>query len=175
MRPVPASHQSGAKHLSDVSDWSQQTTPGIGIPSVHCQTAAQGVARQLFSAMGIERDNKDKRQDWVLRGFRQFDAPVCVIITYDRVLDGRDDTPFDCGAVATALVNAAWSRGLGAVINSQGIMQSPVVREHAGIADDQVIMKSIALGWPDETFPANAVVSERKSVEEATVFVGFEN
>ncbi|WP_255406508.1 hypothetical protein [Caulobacter sp. B11] len=26
---------------------------------------------------------------------------------------------------------------LGAVINSQGIMQSPVVREHAGIADDQ--------------------------------------
>jgi nitroreductase len=37
-----------------------------------------GVAKQLFSAMGIERDNKDKRQDWVLRGFRQFDAPVCL-------------------------------------------------------------------------------------------------
>ena len=133
-----------------------------------------GVAKQLFSAMGIARDDKDGRQDWVLRGFRQFDAPVCVIITYDRVLDGSDDTPFDCGAVATALVNAAWSRGLGTVINSQGIMQSPVVREHAGIPDDQVIMKSIALGWPDESFPANAVVSERKSVEEAAVFVGFD-
>jgi hypothetical protein len=52
-------------------------------------------------------------------------------------------------------------------------MQSPVVRDHAGIADDQVIMKSIALGWPDESFPANAVVSERKTVGEATVFVGF--
>jgi nitroreductase len=134
-----------------------------------------GVAKQLFAAMGIARDDKDKRQDWVLRGFRQFDAPVCVIVTYDRVLDGSDDTPFDCGAVTNALVNAAWSRGLGAVINSQGIMQSPVVREHAGIADDQVIMKSIALGWPDNTFPANAVVSERKSVDEATVFVGFES
>jgi hypothetical protein len=91
------------------------------------------VAKQLFGAMGIERDDKAKRQDWVLRGFRQFDAPVCVIITYDKVLDGSDDTPFDCGAVTTALVNAAWSRGLGCVINSQGIMQSPVVREHAGI------------------------------------------
>jgi hypothetical protein len=123
--------------------------------------------------MGIARDDKDGRQDWVLRGFRQFDAPVCVIVTYDRDLHGSDDAPFDCGAVATALVNAAWSRGLGAVINSQGIMQSPVVREHAGIADDQVIMKSIALGWPDDGFPANAVVSERKSVAEATVFVGF--
>ena len=133
-----------------------------------------GVAKQLFGAMGIARDDKEGRQDWVLRGFRQFDAPVCVIVTFDKELEGMDDAPFDCGAVATALVNAAWSRGLGAVINSQGIMQSPVVREHAGIADDQVIMKSIALGWPDESFPANAVVSERKPVAEATVFVGFD-
>ncbi|MCG7633283.1 nitroreductase [Gordonia McavH-238-E] len=132
------------------------------------------VAKQLFGAMGIAREDTEMRLDWVLRGFRQFDAPVCVIVTYDRILDGSDDTPFDCGAVSTALVNAAWSRGLGAVINSQGIMQSPVVREHAGIPDDQVIMKSIALGWPDDTFPANSVISERKSVEEATTFVGFE-
>ncbi|NKB16603.1 MAG: nitroreductase [Sphingomonadales bacterium] len=133
-----------------------------------------GVAKQLFSAMGIERDNKDKRQDWVLRGFRQFDAPVCVIVTYDRELGTSDDTAFDCGAVTTALVNAAWSRGLGCVINSQGIMQSPVVREHAGIPDDQVIMKAVALGWPDPDFPANAVVSLRKSVDEAARFVGFD-
>ena len=132
-----------------------------------------GVAKQLFAAMGIAREDKEARQDWVLRGFRQFDAPVCVIITYDRELADSDDTAFDCGAVTTALVNAAWSRGLGAVINSQGIMQSPVVREHAGIADDQVIMKAVALGWPDEDFPANAVVSERKSVAEAATFIGF--
>ena len=134
-----------------------------------------GVAKQLFAAMGIARDDKEGRQDWVLRGFRQFDAPVCVIVTYDRELDGSDDTPFDCGAVTTALVNAAWSRGLGAVINSQGIMQSPVVREHAGIAADQVIMKAVALGWPDHDFPANAVVSTRKTVGEAAVFVGFDD
>jgi hypothetical protein len=131
------------------------------------------VAKQLFSAMGIAREDKDARQDRVLRGFRQFDAPVCVIITYDRVLADSDDTSFDCGAVTNALVNAAWSRGLGAVINSQGIMQSPVVREWAEIAEDQVIMKAVALGWPDDTFPANRVISTRKTVDEATVFVGF--
>lgn len=132
-----------------------------------------GVAKQLFAAMDIAREDTEKRQDWVLRGFRQFDAPVCVIITYDAVLADSDDTAFDCGAVTTALVNAAWSRGLGAVINSQGIMQSPVVREHAKIAEDQVIMKAVALGWPDDTFPANAVISHRKSVEEAVTFLGF--
>ncbi|HEY3797199.1 MAG TPA: nitroreductase [Caulobacteraceae bacterium] len=132
------------------------------------------IAKQLFGAMGIAREDKDGRQDWVLRGFRQFDAPVSVVVTYDRSIHGGDIAPFDCGAVTNALVNAAWSRGLGCVINSQGIMQSPVVREHAGIADDQVIMICVAMGWPDDSFPANAVVSTRKSVDDAVTFVGFE-
>lgn len=158
--------------LAGVPD-SREFRRGEAFAGVHRDRQVE-VAKQLFGAMGIERDDKDARQDWVLRGFRQFDAPVCVIVTYDRELGGSDDTAFDCGAVTTALVNAAWSRGLGCVINSQGIMQSPVVREHAGIPDDQVIMKAVALGWPDPDFPANAVVSLRKSVDEAARFVGFD-
>lgn len=132
------------------------------------------VAKQLFGAMGIEREDKDGRQDWVLRGFRQFDAPVSIVVSYDRVLLGSDIAPFDCGAVTNALVNAAWSRGLGCVINSQGIMQSPVVREHAGIPEDEVIMICVALGWPDPDFAANTVYTNRKPAEDTVRFVGFE-
>ena len=134
-----------------------------------------GIAKQLFKVMKIEREDKEARQSWVLRGFRQVDAPVPVVVTYDRSIHGGDIAPFDCGGVSNALVKAAWSRGLGCVINSQGIMQSPVVREHAGIPDDQVIMICVAMGYPDDSFPANAVVSERKAVDEAAVFVGFED
>jgi nitroreductase len=158
--------------LAGVPD-SREFRRGHAFEGVHRERQVE-VAKQLFGAMGIEREDKDARQDWVLRGFRQFDAPVCVIVAYDRELSDSDDTAFDCGAVTTALVNAAWSRGLGCVINSQGIMQSPVVREHAGIPDDQVIMKAVAMGWPDPDFPANAVVSRRKPVEEAARFVGFD-
>lgn len=131
------------------------------------------IAIQLFQAMGIERDDAEGRQDWVLRGFRQFDAPLCVVVTYDRELQGGDIAQFDCGAAVAGLVQAAWSKGLGAVVNSQGIMQSPVVREHAGIADDEVIMICVAMGYPDESFPANQVVSTRCPVSEVASFVGF--
>ncbi|MDX1580146.1 MAG: nitroreductase [Alphaproteobacteria bacterium] len=133
------------------------------------------IAKQLFAEMGIERHDKEKRQDWVMRGFRQFDAPVSIVVTYDRSIHGGDIGPFDCGGVVNALVNAAWSRGLGCVVNSQGIMQSPVVREHAQIPEDQVIMICVAMGYPDDSFPANAVVSRRKSVEEAATFIGFDD
>ncbi|MFM7349561.1 MAG: nitroreductase [Erythrobacter sp.] len=158
--------------LAGVPD-SREFRRGEAFAGVHRERQVE-VAKQLFGAMGIARDDAAARQDWVLRGFRQFDAPVCVIVTYDRELGNSDDTAFDCGAVTTALVNAAWSKGLGCVINSQGIMQSPVVREHAGIPEDQVIMKAVAMGWPDPDFPANAVVSLRRSVEDAARFVGFD-
>ena len=132
------------------------------------------VAVQLFEAMGIERDDKKKRLDWVLRGFRQFDAPVSVIVAYDKSLEG-DIRHFDLGAVTYGLALAAWSRGIGSVINSQGIMQSPVVREHAGIPDDHVIQTSVAMGSPDYDFPANSVVSRRRPVDEVATFIGFDD
>lgn len=160
------------RNLAGVPD-SREFRDHGGYAGVHRERQI-GIAKQLFGAMGIERHDQEARMDWVLRGFRQFDAPVSVVVTYDRSIHGGDIAPFDCGGVTNALVNAAWSRGLGCVINSQGIMQSPVVREHAGIADDQVIMICVAMGFPDDSFPANVVVSQRKSVDEAATFVGFE-
>ena len=133
------------------------------------------IAVQLFEAMGIERHDKERRQDWVMRGFRQFDAPVSIVVCFDKSIRNHGVIAhFDLGAVTYGLVLAAWSRGLGAVINGQGIMQSPVVREHAAIPDDQVIMTCVALGWPDETFSANAVRSRRRPVAEVATFTGFD-
>ena len=132
------------------------------------------VAVQLFQAMGIDRHDTEGRQNWVLRGFRQFDAPVAVVMTYDRELHGGDIAHFDLGAVVYGMVLAAWSKGLGCVINSQGIMQSPVVREHARIPDDQVIMTCVAMGYPDFSFAANNVRSRRSPVSEVASFVGFD-
>ncbi len=133
------------------------------------------IAIQLFEAMGIERDDKERRQDWVMRGFRQFDAPVSVVVTIDA--DLADDTVahFDCGAATYGLVLAATSKGLGCVINGQGIMQSSVVREHANIPEDQVIMTCVAMGWPDDDFVANHVVSRRVPIESDVSFVGFDD
>ena len=135
----------------------------------------KAIAGQLFEAMDIEWTDKEKRHDWVMRGFRQFDAPVSIVVTFDRDLLENDIAIFDCGAVVTSLVNAAWSKGVGCVINGQGIMQSPVVREHARIPDDQIIMSCIAMGYPADDFAANDVVSERRPIDEVVSFVGFDN
>jgi len=144
-----------------------------GYQGVHRERQVE-IAVQLFEAMGIERHDKERRQDWVMRGFRQFDAPVSVVVTIDKAL--ADDTVghFDCGAVTYGLVLAATSKGLGCVINGQGIMQSSVVREHANIPEDEVIMTCVAMGWPNDEFVANSVVSRRAPNDDVVTFVGFD-
>jgi nitroreductase len=82
------------------------------------------IAKKLFGAMGIARDDKPMRQDWVLRGFQQFDAPVSQVLTCDRALDPGAVCHFDLGALGYGIVLAAWDRGLGSVIGGQGIMRS---------------------------------------------------
>ena len=132
------------------------------------------IAVQLFTSMGIERHDTERRTDWTLRGFRQFDAPASIIVTYDRALD--DIAPiahFDLGAATHGLVLAAWAHGLGTVINGQGAMQSDVVSRHAQIADEHAIFTCVAIGWPDDDFVANSVKSTRVPAAEITSFRGF--
>ena len=133
------------------------------------------IAIDLFSAMGIQRHDKVMRQDWVLRGYRQFDAPVSLVLTYDRVLDPGMTAPFDLGALSYGICLAAWSRGLGTVVNGQGITRSDIVREVAAIPEDEVIMTCIAMGYPDDDFPANGVKSRRENLDRFVRFVGFED
>ena len=132
------------------------------------------VAIQLFEAMGIERDDKEKRNDWMLRGFRQFDAPVSLALTYNKYLEPAGISQFGLGALAYGIVLAAWDRGIGCVINGQGIMQSDIVREHARIPDDESIMICIAMGYPEEDFPANQVRSTRAPNSDFVTYTGFD-
>jgi nitroreductase len=124
--------------------------------------------------MGIARDDKEMRQDWVMRGFRQFDAPVSIVLTYDKILEPAAIAQFDLGAISHAICLAAWERGLGTVINGQGVMQTPVVREHAGIPETQNILTCIAMGYPNDEFSANKVKATRADEETFVHFVGFD-
>lgn len=132
------------------------------------------VAIQLFEIMGIGREDKEKRTDWMLRGFRQFDAPVSLVLTYDKALEPAAISQFSLGSLAYGIVLAAWERGIGCVINGQGIMQSDVVHKHANIPDDEAIMICIAMGYPDDDFAANDVRSTRADNSEFVTYVGFE-
>ncbi|MCG8550449.1 MAG: nitroreductase [Desulfobacterales bacterium] len=124
---------------------------------------------RLFNAMEIGREDKDKRIDWMKRGFRYFDAPAAIIIVGDKS-SPIEWTYLDAGLVIQNICLAAVDFGLGTCIENQGIMYSDVLRDIVKIPDDKRLVVAIAIGYPDDDFPANKVISPREKVEDVVTW-----
>jgi nitroreductase len=130
------------------------------------------IAKQLFQLMEISREDKEKRIRWMERGFRYFNAPVAIIILADRSLPYPRPL-FDIGALTQTICLVALNYGLGTCISNQGIMYPDILHELAGVPPSKRIVISIAIGYLDEDFPANKVVSTREAVDAITAWRGF--
>lgn len=125
---------------------------------------------QLFNLMGIGRQDREKRKDWVKRGLRLFDAPAAIFISAESTLSDAS-VYFDSGALAQTICLAALNHGLGTCIMGQGIAFPEVVKKHTGIPDSQRLIIGIAMGHPDWGFPANKLESAREPIETVVHFV----
>jgi nitroreductase len=131
------------------------------------------LAIQLFQLMDIAKDDQTKRFEWMQRGFRYFDAPAAIVLTYDTIMDPAALAYFDLGLIAHAICLAAVEEGLGTCIHGQGAMYPQVIRKHVEIPDTKKIFNCISIGYPDWDFPANKVESTREPAENMSSWFGF--
>ena len=128
------------------------------------------LAIQLFQLMDITREDKEKRTEWMKRGFRFFDAPAAIIISVDESLG--EAAEFDIGTITQTIALAALNYGLGTCIEDQGVMYPDVIRKFTGIPESKRMVICLAIGYPDWDFPANNVQSEREPMENITTWCG---
>ncbi|HOJ52844.1 MAG TPA: nitroreductase [Syntrophales bacterium] len=131
------------------------------------------LAKDIFRLMGIAREDREKRQAWMTRGVRYFDAPVAIIVCTDQDLTEPLDL-LGIGALLQTLCLAALNYGLGTCIADQGILYPEVWRQYAGIPTEKKIVAGLALGYPDDAFPANLLSTEREPVDNITTWVGWD-
>jgi len=130
------------------------------------------LAVQIFKLMGIAREDKEKRAQWLERGFRFFDAPAAIILSIDSSVP-ESLALIDVGAFCQSICLAALGHGLGTCIEDQGTAFPDVIRRLTGIPQSKHIVISIAIGYPDRDFPANKVESGRENVDKFTTWCGF--
>ena len=132
------------------------------------------LAIQLYTLMDIGREDKEKRMDWMRRGYRLFDAPVGIILAADKSLD-LPTAASDVGGLAQTICLLALAYDLGSCILLQSISYEDIVRKYAGIPESQNLLLSIALGYPDDGFPANDIRSKRDPIDVNASWVGFDS
>lgn len=142
-----------------------------GYTGIHRERKVE-LAKDIFALMGIAREDREKRLEWLLRGFRFFDAPAAVIISADKSLAGSWSM-FDIGAVSQTICLAAVNFGIATCIEEQGVVFQDVIRKNTGISETKDVIIGIALGYPDPDFPANKLNSRRDSLDNVTSWPEF--
>ncbi|MCJ7494766.1 MAG: nitroreductase [Deltaproteobacteria bacterium] len=131
------------------------------------------LAIQIFQLMGIARDDKEKRAQWMMRGFRYFDAPAAIVLSLDKSMDSTLAL-CDIGILCQSICLAALEFGLGTCIEDQGILFPDILRKLAGIPEFNLPIMGLAIGYPDWDFPANKLVTPREALNNNTKWYGFE-
>lgn len=119
-----------------------------------------------FKALGIGRDDTDKRDALRLENYRFFGAPWVLLVFMDEGY-GPWST-MDMGGFTHAITLAALGHGLGTCLQASLTYYPDAVREFLGIPSSKKLLVGMSLGVPDENAPLNAYKSARM---EATDFV----
>ena len=141
------------------------------VPGVYKERQV-ALAIQLFQALGITREDKEKRNEWLKKGIRFFDAPAAIIVTVDNEADSGLSL-IDIGAVVQTIALAALNYGLGTCIEDQGVFYPETVRDVTGIPESQKIIIALAIGYTDWDYPTNKAQSSREPAENCTTWCGI--
>ena len=113
----------------------------------------------LYSALGIDRADREARGLQMLKNFSFFGAPHTAIITTDRALGTYGAV--DCGGYVSTLLLTAQSLGLGSIAQAAIAMYSEFVRRWLGLPEDRRVVCAVSFGYADPQDPANAFRTTR--------------
>lgn len=142
------------------------------VPDGIYKDRSRAIGKALLGAMGITREDKERRAWWGERGFCFFDAPAVIFLLMD---DSLEETAYrlDMGCVAQNITLAAMEKGLGTCVADQAVTYQKGAREILGIPENKRFVIGISIGYPDEGFAANQVVSQREPVDNITTWCGL--
>ncbi|MDB5745403.1 MAG: nitrobenzoate reductase [Massilia sp.] len=118
------------------------------------------VGWDLYSLLGLTRDNKEGMAAQHARNFRFFDAPVGLIFTIDRVME--QGSWLDYGMFLQNIMVAARGRGLDTCPQAAFTQYHRIIAGQLGLPDNETVVCGMALGWADPARVENTLVTERE-------------
>jgi nitroreductase len=128
------------------------------------------VGWDLYSLLGLTREDKAGMAAQHARNFRFFDAPVGLIFTIDRIME--QGSWLDYGMFLQNIMVAARGRGLDTCPQAAFTQYHRIIAEQLKLPSNERVVCGMALGWADPGKIENSLVTER---EPLSAFVHFVN
>ena len=129
----------------------------------------RGSGFALYGALGIEKEDMDKRMKQARKNYEFFGAPHVAIITTPKDLGAYG--VLDCGAFITAFTLAAAAIGVSSIPQAAIAGRAPIVREVLNIEEDRDVLCAISFGFADKDNPANSFRTQRADLGEFVEWV----
>ena len=129
-------------------------------------------AEQLYTAIGIPREERVARLQQMQKNAAFFGAPVGIFISMDRRMGPPQWA--DLGIYLQTVMLLATERGLDTCAQEYWARYPQTVAKAVGLPDDHMLFSGMALGWRDETAPINSFRSTRDPFEVWGELQGFD-
>ncbi|MEO1650896.1 MAG: nitroreductase [Pseudomonadota bacterium] len=125
----------------------------------------------LYGTLGIEKGDKPRMREQLLKNYAFFGAPVGLFFTMDA--DMEKGSWLDIGTFIQSVMVTARGFGLDTCPQQAWSQYWRVVFPRLGIGDDQVLVTGMALGHIDDDATANGFWTTREPIEGFAKLHGF--
>ena len=132
------------------------------------RTRQVACAVEMYTKMGIGREDSAGRARASLRNFELFDAPHVAFIGMDKAFGTT--VALDVGMYGQSLMLAMTAYGISSCAQGSMRYHPDFVREEFGVGEEIRILFGISFGYVDPSVPANETRIDRLDFRESVVF-----
>ena len=151
------------------SEWTETETPAYAIYPENLKepykTSRYEVADDMYSLLGIERENKEARFKQVLKNYEFFGAPAAFFCFVDRQM-GRPQWS-DLGMFLQTFMLLAREAGLDTCPQEAWAMKQESVTAFVEAPDELMLFCGMAIGYQDESEKVNELTTSRRPIEDS--------
>ena len=155
------------------SEWTEPESPAYAIYPENLKepykTSRYEVADDMYSLLGIAREDKEERFKQVLKNYNFFGAPSAFFCFVDRQM-GRPQWS-DLGMFLQTFMLLAREAGLDTCPQEAWAMKQESVTAFVEAPDELMLFCGMAIGHQDESEKVNELRTSRRPIEDWTVFL----
>ncbi len=127
------------------------------------------VGEDMYARLGIERDERPKRLEWLKNNQRFFGAPAAAFCFVDRVMGPPQWS--DLGMYLQTAMLLFQEAGVDTCAQESWARWHKTVADFVGAPDEEMLFCGLAIGYQDKRQPVNELVSDREPLEKFARFL----
>jgi nitroreductase len=140
------------------------------LPALHKQ-ARNDLSEAMYAAVGIARENKVGRMQFITGNFQCWGAPVVLFCYINRHFGSAQWS--DLGMYLQSVMLLLREHGLDSCPQEAWSMYHGTVRAYTNMPDEQLLFCGLSIGYADTEAPVNQFRNDRFALDQFAEFHGF--